>query len=60
MTLQTDHSLTPFFDPKGIVVIGASQNPMKLGFGLARNLVQSGYQGAVHFVSPRGGTLLER
>ncbi|MBE2201447.1 MAG: acetate--CoA ligase family protein [Anaerolinea sp.] len=40
--------------------MGASQNPTKLGFGLARNLVQSGYQGAVHFVNPKGGTLLER
>jgi acyl-CoA synthetase (NDP forming) len=33
---------------------------MKLGFGLARNLVQSGYAGAIHFVNPGGGTLLER
>jgi acetyltransferase len=41
-------------------VIGVSQQPTKLGFGMARNLMQSGYTGAVHFVSPKGGTLLER
>lgn len=38
-------------------MIGASRNPNKLGYGLARNLVQSNYQGEVHFVNPRGGTL---
>ncbi|WP_420629514.1 acetate--CoA ligase family protein [Candidatus Leptofilum sp.] len=60
MSLPVDSSLLPFFEPKGIVLVGASRNPMKLGFGLARNLVQSGYEGAIHFVNPGGGTLLER
>jgi len=58
--MQSDPSLAPFFTPTGVVVVGASQDPNKLGFGLARNLLQSGYRGAVHFVNPRGGTLLER
>jgi acetyl coenzyme A synthetase (ADP forming)-like protein len=60
MSLLIDPTLTPFFEPQGIVLVGASRNPMKLGFGLARNLVQSGYAGAIHFVNPGGGTLLER
>ncbi|WP_420645772.1 acetate--CoA ligase family protein [Candidatus Leptofilum sp.] len=60
MSLPVDSSLLPFFEPKGIVLVGASRNPMKLGFGLARNLVQSGYDGAIHFVNPGGGMLLER
>ncbi|MBE9524874.1 MAG: acetate--CoA ligase family protein [Chloroflexi bacterium] len=51
-------SLSPFFNPQGVLIIGASNNPIKLGYGLARNLVQSGYQGAVHFVNPKGGSLL--
>jgi acetyl coenzyme A synthetase (ADP forming)-like protein len=51
-------SLTPFFDPKGVVVIGASQDPTKLGYLLATNLHRSGYKGAVHFVNLKGGTLL--
>ncbi len=55
-----DTSLLPFFSPKGIAVIGASQNPLKLGYGLARNLVQGNYQGVVHFVNPKGGSLLGR
>jgi acetyl coenzyme A synthetase (ADP forming)-like protein len=53
-------SLTPFFAPRGVAVIGASADPTKLGYGLARNLVQSNYQGVVHFVNPRGGSLLGR
>ncbi|MCP4419625.1 MAG: hypothetical protein GY805_23685, partial [Chloroflexi bacterium] len=60
MSLSIDSSLVPFFEPTGIVLVGASRNPMKLGFGLARNLVQSGYEGAIHFVNPGGGVLLER
>ncbi len=52
--------LTPFFSPCGVVVIGASTSPEKLGYGVARNLVQSGYAGAIHFVSQKQGTLFER
>ena len=50
-------SLVPFFKPKGVVVIGASTSPEKLGYGVARNLVQSGYSGAIHFVSQKEGEL---
>jgi acetyltransferase len=57
ITMPPNTSLTPFFSPRGVAVIGASQNPNKLGYGLARNLVQSNYQGAVHFVNPKGGIL---
>ncbi len=51
-------SLTPFFDPQGVVVIGASQDPTKLGYLLATNLHRSGYKGAIHFVNLKGGSLL--
>ena len=56
--MQLDPTLTPFFEPAGVAVIGASTNPTKLGFGLARNLRQSGYKGAIHFVNPTADTLL--
>ena len=52
--------LASFFQPKGVVVIGASTSPEKLGYGVARNLVHSGYQGAIHFVSQKQGMLFER
>ncbi|MEW6400322.1 MAG: acetate--CoA ligase family protein [Chloroflexota bacterium] len=52
-----DSSLLPFFNPRGVVVIGASTSQEKLGYGVARNLVQSGYRGAIHFVSQKQGEL---
>jgi acetyltransferase len=55
-----DTSLLPFFKPQGVVVVGASSSPEKLGYGAARNLVQSGYRGAIHFVSHRQGELFGR
>ena len=60
MQTATDSSLSPFFDPQGVVVIGVSLNPAKLGYGIAQNLVNCGYKGAIHFVNPKGGTLFER
>lgn len=55
---KTNPSLTPFFSPRGIALVGASTDPSKLGYGLARNLVQCNYQGVIHFVNPKGGSLL--
>lgn len=52
--------LESFFSPRGVAVVGASHNPGKLGYGVARNLVLSGYAGAIHFVNPHGGRLFER
>lgn len=50
-------SLAAFFRPRGVVVVGASTNPVGLGYGVARNLVEGGFPGAVHLVNPKGGTL---
>jgi len=58
--MPIDPSLNPFFNPQGVVVIGASNDPTKLGYGLAINLVRSNYQGAVHFVNIKGGKLFGR
>ncbi len=60
MLLQRETELDPFFNPSSIVVIGVSRNPTKLGYGIAQNLVQCGYQGAVHFINPKGGVLFGR
>ena len=57
---MSDSSLAPFFTPRGIALVGISRDPSKLGYGLARNLVVSGYPGAIHFVNPKGDRLLGR
>ena len=56
--MKIDPSLTPFFNPQGVAIIGASLDPTKLGYGLSRNLVQSGFKGAIHFVNLKGGELM--
>jgi acetyl coenzyme A synthetase (ADP forming)-like protein len=58
MDFEIDPSLKPFFSPAGVAILGASHVPTKLGYGLSRNLVQSGYSGAIHFVNVKGGNLL--
>ena len=58
--IRIDPTLTPFLNPRGIVIVGASRDPAKLGFVLANNLAQSGYRGGIHFVNPKGGALLGR
>jgi acetyltransferase len=52
------NSLVPFFNPEGVVVVGASNDPTKLGYLLATNLHRSGYKGAIHYVNLKGGSLL--
>lgn len=55
-----DNSLLPFFQPKGVVIVGASTSPEKLGYGVARNLIQSGYKGAIHLVAQKSGEVFAR
>ncbi len=46
------------FAPRGIAVIGASRDETKLGYGVARNLVSSGYRGALYFINPKAEQIL--
>jgi acetyl coenzyme A synthetase (ADP forming)-like protein len=50
--------LDSLFAPRGIAVIGASRDETKLGYGVARNLVSSGYPGAIHFINPKADQIL--
>ncbi|HSN75407.1 MAG TPA: acetate--CoA ligase family protein [Anaerolineae bacterium] len=50
--------LTPFFNPSGVAVIGASADPRKLSHGVLRNCFSHGYAGAVHPVNPRVSEIL--
>jgi len=49
-----------FFTPRAIAVLGASTSPEKLGYAVARNLIEGGFPGEVHLVNPRGGFLFGR
>ena len=53
-------SLTPFFDAKGVAILGASTNPKKLSYGILENLVTFGYQGEIYPVNPNATEILGR
>ncbi len=55
-------SLTPFFTPRGVAVIGASRDPSKLGYGVMLNLThpQHGFPGPVYPVNPKADEILGR
>ncbi|KAA0274465.1 MAG: CoA-binding protein [Chloroflexi bacterium] len=55
-----DSPLLPFFQPRGVVVIGASTSPEKLGYGVTRNLIQCGYKGAIHLLAQKSGEVFGR
>lgn len=48
----------PFFEPRSVVVIGASSSPHKPGNDAIRNILANGYEGKLHLVNPKGGEIL--
>ncbi len=56
------NTLLPFFQPRGVAVIGASADPGKLGHGIVENLVhpEHGFPGAVYPVNPHSQEILGR
>ncbi len=50
--------LEGLFDPSSIAVIGASRKEGKVGHKLLSNILQSGYDGEVYPVNPKGGEAL--
>jgi len=51
-------SLTPFFKPKGVAILGASSKPNKLSYGILENLLQYNYKGEVYPVNPNADQIL--
>ncbi|MEM2136431.1 MAG: CoA-binding protein [Candidatus Methanomethylicia archaeon] len=50
--------LSFFFNPKSVAIIGASTTPGKIGYEIVRNLVDSGFNGDILPINPRGGSIL--
>ncbi|MEX0845595.1 MAG: CoA-binding protein, partial [Balneolaceae bacterium] len=48
----------PFFSPKGVAVIGASQDSHKLGYGVIRNLIDYRYKGGIYPVNRKAYEIL--
>jgi acetate---CoA ligase (ADP-forming) len=50
--------LEKFFNPQSIAIVGASEEPGKIGNILARNLLELGYAGQVFLVNPKHENIL--
>jgi acetyltransferase len=48
------------FEPKGIIVAGASSHPGKFGFVAAHNILAHGYTGKVFLTNREGSTILDQ
>jgi acyl-CoA synthetase (NDP forming) len=55
--LDPDH-FRALFEPRGIVVAGASSHPGKFGFVALHNILSQGYTGPVYATNRDGGTIL--
>ncbi len=47
-----------FFSPESVAVIGASRNETKVGYGLLKNLIDAGFEGAIYPVNPKAEEIL--
>ena len=50
--------LDALFNPRSIAVIGASQDPHKVGFAVLNNLKRFNFKGGLYPVNPAGGEIL--
>src|SRR5262249_16382938 len=55
---RTKTSLTTFFEPRGVAIIGASGTPGKAGYEALRNVQAQRFPGGIYPVNPRGGEIL--
>lgn len=58
MSAVTFENFRALFDPRGVVVVGASTHPGKFGFVSLHNILASGYEGKVFGTNLEGETVL--
>jgi len=56
--MKTKTDIEYLFEPRAVAVIGASQDKAKIGYRIVENIVQSGYEGDLYPVNPKGGNTL--
>lgn len=52
------NNINRLFEPESVAIIGASENPGKIGYTLLNNLIKGGYKGRIYPVNPSGGKIL--
>ncbi|MFH1515013.1 MAG: acetate--CoA ligase family protein [bacterium] len=51
--------LDALFKPKSIAVIGASNNPMSIGYMVLKNLIDHGFKGSIFPVNPKSPEIMD-
>ncbi|MGC9976660.1 MAG: acetate--CoA ligase family protein, partial [Syntrophales bacterium] len=46
------------FSPEGIAIIGASGDPLKLGYSTVKNIIDGGYTGKIYPINPKADEIL--
>ena len=55
--MTINRSLSKFFSPQSVAVIGASASKGRPGNTVIRNLRENGYKGKIYPVNPKGGRI---
>ncbi len=55
-----DNFQRAFFAPQAVAVIGATNDPAKLGYAVMDNITRHGFTGRVYPINPRGGKIFDR
>jgi len=46
-----------YFRPESVAILGASEDPTKLGGMLLKNMIDAGYKGKLYPINPKGGII---
>ena len=52
-------SITSFFEPQSVAIVGASREKGKVGFEILKSLKEDGYQGDIYPVNPKADMILD-
>jgi acetyltransferase len=57
---MSTRNLDRLMSPRSVVMIGATERPGSVGAAVTRNALAGGFQGEIHLVNRKGGTLAGR
>jgi acetyltransferase len=52
------HYLAPLFEPRSVAIVGATEREGALGHFVLRNMLASGFKGAIYPVNPKHKTIM--
>ena len=54
----TEADFKYLFNPRHVAVVGASHHEGKIGYTVLKNIIDSGYEGKIYPINPKGGEIL--